>query len=196
MDSCDTFPGFHLQSPNFVVTFEAGFRKGVVSLKLEYETDWKQLMMNILNTLEMCPTSVMTTKNILERCFQNVNFQDIKANVTLEEKIYFPPPLGSEKSLRISFTDVSKTDVVFHMKKKTTMKSLKDLGAAAVVENLKTVEDIGKLEIPTTLAANLVKLFENDWSPKFYRNNLDCCKEHRDGIRKSNSLPTDKCYTC
>ena len=189
----DTIPGFTLKSPNFMVRFLAGYQKGLVSQILEYETDWMEVMVIILDMLEMFPNSVMTAQNILARKLKNwiisqpgAEHLNIKANAFLEEQVYFTPPLGSKKSLKISFTDNYKTEVLFHIKKRTTMKSLKDLSVSAVVDNLKTKEDIAKLEIPISLIANLVKEFGDDWSSRFYRNNISCCKRHSEGISKFN----------
>ena len=61
----NTVPGFTLQSENFMVKFISGFLDGVPSQLLEYETDWMEVMLIILDTLETFPTSVMTTQNIL-----------------------------------------------------------------------------------------------------------------------------------
>ena len=128
----------------------------------------------------------MTAQNILASKLENwiisqpgAQHLNIKVNATLEEKVYFTPPLGLKKRLKISFTDNFKTELLFHIKKKGTLKSLKDLSASAVVDNLKTKEDIAKLEIPISLIANLVKEFENDWSSRFYRNNINCRKDHK-----------------
>ena len=43
------------------------------------------------------------------------------------------------------------------------MKTLKALGAAAVVDNLKMEADIAKLEVPVTLFQDLVESYRNDF---------------------------------
>ena len=181
----DTIPGFMLESPNFIIKFISGYQRGEVSHILEYETDWMEVMLIILNTLEMFPVSVEAVEHIAARALEEwITSHDgaedlgIKAEVKMEEKMYFCPPLGSKKSLKLSFTDKFKTDVIFHIKKKSTMKSLKNLGAEAVANMLEEEEDIAKLEIPLTLIFNLVKAFRNDWSERYYRNNIKCCKDH------------------
>jgi len=194
----ETVPGFTLQSPHFMVKFLAGFQKGLVSEILKYETDWMEVMVIILDMLEMFPNSVKSTQNFMASTLENwissqpgAEHLNIKANAILEEKVFFTPPLGSKKSLKISFTDNFKTEVLFHIKKRTTLKSLKDLCSSAVVDNLKTKEDIDKLEIPISLIDNLVQEFGNDWSSRYHRNNINCCKGHKGGIRKFIPNSTD-----
>ena len=84
--------------------------------------------------------------------------------------------MGSKKSLRICLSDAFNTELLFQIKKKSVMKSLKDLGAEVVADSLKWKEDIAELEIPITLILNLLKEFNNDWNPKYHRSNLfsDC----------------------
>ena len=182
----ETIPGFTLQSQHFIVKFVAGFTNGVSCKLLEYETDWTELMTIILEYLEMFPTSVKTVEEILAKAIDDWIILDwiaenIKSSVKMAEEVYFSPPLGSEKSLTVSFPDVLKTEVVFHIKKKSIMKTLKDLGAAAVVENLRSENDIAKLEIPVTLFLDLVKANRNDFSLKYYKSNINCCPNHREG---------------
>ena len=74
--------------------------------------------------------------------------------------------------LKVCFSDEFETEVLFHIKKKSSMKTLKDLGAAAVVENMKNEIDIAKLEIPVTLFQDLVQAFRNDFSVKYYKSNI------------------------
>lgn len=187
----NTVPGFTLQSENFMVKFISGFLDGVPSQLLEYETDWMEVMLIILDTLETFPTSVMTTQNILSGSLENwvishpgAEHLNIKANVTIQEKAYFTPPLGSKKSLRISFTDTFKTEVLFYIKKKCNLKSLKNIGAAAVVDHLEDTKDIAELEIPTSLIGNLVTQFNDDWTPKFYRNKIQSYQESNEELGK------------
>ena len=54
----ETVPGFTLQSSQFMVKFVAGFQKGKVSNSLEYNTDWMEVMIIILETLEISPPLV------------------------------------------------------------------------------------------------------------------------------------------
>ena len=163
----ETVPGFILQSQHFKVKFVAGFEKGLVSKLLEYETDWMEVMTIILEILEIFPTSVKTVEEVLAKALDdwiisNDGNGNIKSSVKIDEKGYFSPPLGSKKMLNVCFSDKFETEVLFHIEKKSSLKTLKDLGAAAVVENMKNEMDVAKLEIPVTLFYDLVKAFRND----------------------------------
>ena len=59
------------------------------------------------------------------------------------------------------------------------MRSLKDISSAAVVDSMDREEDVDKLEVPVTLNSNLVKAFRNDWSPRYYRDNIN--RQSRNG---------------
>ena len=188
----ETVPGFTLQSSQFMVKFVAGFQKGLVSNSLEYNTDWMEVMIIILETLEIFPTSVKTVEQVLATALDEWvvanGALNIKTSVKIEEKIYFPPPYGSAKSLTLYFSDNFKTEVLFHIKKKTSMKTLKDLGAAAVAVQLEEEKDIAKLEIPKTLLVDLMKAFKNDFSEKYYYSQINCCYNHKESILNLSQL--------
>ena len=150
-------------------------------------------MIIILETLEMFPNSLGDTERVLSKTLEDwvashegAEHLNIKSIVKIEEKMYFTPPLGSKKCLRIWFTDKWNTEVLFHIKMKARMESLKDLAAAKVVESLEKEDDIVQLEIPITLIYNLVKQFRNDWSAKYYRSHVNCCSDHRQGTKSVN----------
>ena len=183
----ETIPGFILQTQHFKLEFVAGYQKGLASNILEYETDWIEAMSIILENLEAFPTSVKRLEEVLARdmddwIISNGAPEKIEASVKIDEQTDFPPPLGSKKSLKISFSDTMKTEVLFHIKKKSSMKTLKDLGAAAVVENLKMEKDIYKLEIPVTLRQDLFKAFRNDFSVKYYKSKIYSFCQNKEGI--------------
>ena len=155
--------------------------------------------MIILDTLETCPTSVMTTQDILARELDSWmisypwgKYLHVNTNVTIEEKAYFTPPLGSTRSFRISFSDTFPFELLFYVKKKS--KSLKHLGAAAVFANINTEEDIVKLGIPhSILVIQLASEFNDVWSTKFYRNNIKSGDPHSEAsdvpVLSSRSVP-------
>ena len=126
----ETVSGSILQSQHFIVEFVSEFQKDlVVSNSMEYEMDWNEVMEIISETLELVPTSVKTIEEILEGALNDwILFSgapdNINASVKINEEAHFPPPLGSKKSLKISFSDVTKTEVLFHIKKKSSMKTL------------------------------------------------------------------------
>ena len=89
------------------------------------------------------------------------------------------------------FSDNLKTQIIFHIKKKTNIKSLKELGAEAVMDSLKNDESIIKLGIPRTLTRDLLLASMNDWSPKYYRSHVcKCCKKRERGeTEKIENMP-------
>ena len=52
------------------------------------------------------------------------------------------------------------------------MLSLKSFAAAEIVNNLKAEEDIYTLELPVTVKDTLVEAFSDDWSAKYYKENV------------------------
>ena len=183
----ETVPGFTIQTQHFIVKFIAGFEKGLPSKLIEYETDWLEVMTIILETLEIFPTSVEAVEEVLAKALDdwiilNAVNDNIRTSIKIEEKVSFPPPLGFQKVLKIFFSDKFQTEVHFHFKKKFTMKSLRELGAYAAVENMEDAMDIAKLDIPRTLFPDLVKAFRDDFSKKYHKANINCCFHHTDGI--------------
>ena len=188
-----TIPGFTLQSQHFTVKFVAGFEKGLPSKFLEYETDWMEVIKIILETFEIFPTSVSAVEEVLTKALDewiiaNALTFNIKTMVKIEENLCFPPPLGSQKSMKISFSDKFQTEVYFIIKKKSSMNTLKELGATAVVENMKKEIDIAKLDVPVTLFYDLLKAFRNDFSIKYHKANINCCVNHKEGIIERSQL--------
>ena len=180
----ETTPGFTLESPHFITKFLAGFEKGVSSKFLEYETDWLEVMSIMLETLEIFPNSVETIEEVLAKAIDdwiiiNAFTFNIKTTVKMEEKVCFPPPFGAQKNMKITFSDKFQTEAHFYIKKKSSLKSLKELGAAAVVEDMKREIDIAKLEIPVTLFPDVLKAFRNDFSVKYHKENINCCFNHK-----------------
>ena len=174
-----TVPGSILQSQNFLIEFVAEFQKGLTGCSLEYNMSWMEMMGIILEILELFPTSVKAIEEILDGALGDwILFcgaaDNIIASSKINEEIYFPPPLGSKKSLKVSFSDMSKTEVIFNIKKKTSMKTLKNIGITAIVENLKMERYITKLKIPKTLYPDIFEQFRNDFSVRYYKSNINC----------------------
>ena len=69
----------------------------------------------------------------------------------------------SLKSLRLIFDDVFKTVVLFNVRRKKVMKSLKTLSAEVVSSNLSCEEDIHRLDIPRGLFKDLESAYADSW---------------------------------
>ena len=107
-----TVPGYTAQSNNFMVKFISGFKDGKLNEEVEYQNDWTKVMDIILDNLETFPTRIMNTHKFLVMDLNRWTisqpwgkYGSINTNVTIEEKAYFTPPLGSTKSFRISFSE-------------------------------------------------------------------------------------------
>ena len=99
-----TVPGSILQSQHFLIEFVAEFQKGLTGCSLEYNMSWMEMMGIILEILELFPTSVKAIEEILDGALCDwILFcgaaDNIIASSKINEEIYFPPPLGSKKSL-------------------------------------------------------------------------------------------------
>ena len=102
---------------------------------------------------------------------------NLKISVLLEEKRYFEPPLGSRKALRLVFNDRFSTQVIFHVRKKTFLKSLLKISEFAVAELILKEETLARLEseIPQNLIPGVSRAFHNCWTPRFYRAKVARC---------------------
>merc|ERR1719469_706441 len=140
----------------------------------------------VLDTLEMFPTDIQEVEAVLAKALEDwiVSHEgaenlNISATAKLEEKIYFTPPFGSKKVLRVTFTDQFRTEVIFHVKKRLYMRSLKDLSFAAVAEHVNLEKDLLSLELPVTLYGALDMAIEDGWTPRRFREKIECCKDHK-----------------
>ena len=177
--SCDTYPGFSLKSPNFELEFIAGFRRGIGSQIVEYATNWFDVMDAVLAVVEKFPTSVPVAETVLAGVLENNEVLD-EGNgtvVEMEEKVYFTPPQGAKKSLKIRFGDRWETELHFHLRKKNCMRMLVDLSAVAVVDSIQNEDDLALLEVPGTLLTNLVRAVHDDWCARYYRNHVKQTEE-------------------
>ena len=159
-ERADTIPGFLMQSENFFLKFITGLQCGVSSKLLEYETDWYEVMEIILSRLQDEPENKDRFEVIASRDLEywarvqpGGEALNLKIRVLLEEKRYFQPPSGSRKTLRLIFNDRFSTQVLFHVRKKQLLRSLKDLASVAVSDQICTESQIQELwsELPQVL---------------------------------------------
>merc|ERR1712112_525755 len=202
VDHPDTVPGFMMQSQNFVLKFITGLQKGVVSKLLEMETDWFDMMEIMLSRLEDEPTNQERFEDICSKDLEHWallqpggDTLNLQIKVELEEHLYrkvpansrnlqqHPPKdghLGTRKAVRLTFNDRFTTQVIFHVRKKRALQSLKELAAVAVVD-LNSVPDAGKELaeeglLPFTLVPDLDDAFSNCWTKRSARSRLyKCC---------------------
>merc|ERR1711874_419435 len=120
---------------------------------LEQLTNWSEVMETMLNILEVFPENVDVAGEVLAKKLQD-NLAEyhgevrIKVEVKIEERIYNVSHLGSEKNVRISFRNRLRSEVVFIVKRKRMMRSLRELAARGVADLVNSKDDIEDLEVP------------------------------------------------
>jgi hypothetical protein len=119
-----TKPGFEMESQMFSLKFMSASQQGQLSHLLEYETDWKEMMKIML-------TSTQEGGDELE----------LKVGVIISEKKYNQS--DSLKCLRLIFNDLFKTVVLFNVRKKKVMKTLKMISAEMISSRHLTQEEEG-----------------------------------------------------
>ena len=191
-----------MQSQNFVLKFITGLQKGVVSKLLEMETDWFDMMEIMLSRLEDEPTNQERFEDISARDLEHWallqpggDTLNLEIKVELEENLYRKVPsnprnmqqqppktghLGTRKAVKLTFNDRFTTQVIFHVRKKRALQSLKELAAIAVAD-LHSVPNAGKELadeglLPPTLVPDLESAFSNCWTKRSARSQLyKCC---------------------
>ena len=152
--------------------------QGHLSDLLDYQTDWKEAMQILLNSLETFPTNKaevqkMGSKKLEEWALtqEGGNELELKIGVTITEKKYYQT--DSLKSLRLDFkrlfNDMFKTVMVvmFNVKRKKVMKSLKVIAAEAVSSRLTSAEEIDRLEIPRGLLEDVDAAYKDSWRVRY-----------------------------
>ena len=183
-----TKPGFQMESSMFSIKFLWARQENQVSYLLEQETDWEEVMKILLNSLDSFPTNIteveLLSSNKLEEWALTQEGGDeleLKVNVKISEKNYYQT--DSIKHLRLIFNDLFKTVVLFEVRKKQVMKTLRMLSAEMVSSMLNTVKEVSTLEIPTTLYTDILTAYEDHWrlqtinTSTFFSENLIYCKD-------------------
>ena len=154
-------------------------QQGELSNLLEFQTDWKEVMQILLNSLETFPTNKtgmekMGSEKLEEWALtqEGGDELELKVGVAISETTFLTKYL---KSVRLNFNDIFKTVVMFNVTKKKVMKSLKTLAAEAVSSRLSSAEDINWLEIPRGLFGDLKTAFDDHWLVSF----VDSCHKKR-----------------
>lgn len=152
----------------FSLKFMSASQQGQLSHLLEYQTDWKEVMQILLTSLETCPTNKTEveergSEKLEEWALTQEGGEELelKVRVVISEKRYFQS--DGLKSLRLVFNDMFKTVVLFNVRRKKLMKSLKKMSAEVVSSRLSCTEDISRLEIPRGLIRDLEMAYEDSW---------------------------------
>ena len=153
-----TRPGSKFESRNYEVIFVAGHQLGIGCYLTEYEKDWTVLMEIILTTLEKVTNHTDTLRTALADHVQHHSAMvlgeihpDIRVDIEILDQNYFP--LKQTKSLHVTFYDNFKTSLIFFIRRKQVLKSLKDASLQKLSELLKKTErgSLESIEIPESL---------------------------------------------
>jgi hypothetical protein len=163
-----TKPGFQMESQVFSLRFMSASQQGQLSHLLEYETDWKEVMQILLNSLDTFPTNKSEVEKVgsekLEEWALTQEGGDeleLKVGVIISEKKYYES--DSLKFLRLIFNDLFKTVVLFNVRKKNVMKTMKMIAAEMISSRLSDEEDVYKLEVPRSLYPDIAIAFTDSW---------------------------------
>lgn len=187
-EQADTVPGFTMQSERFYLKFVTGMQCGVSSKLLEYETDWYEVMEILLSRLEDEPENQPDLERIAGRDLEfwaavqpGGDTLNLKIQVRLEEKRYFLPPMGMRKTLKLTFNDRFTTQVLFHVKKKQMLRSLKYMSAVVVAASLareEGAEVLGRTyQLPRCLVPWVRKAWHNCWTARYFKAKLPGCPD-------------------
>ena len=156
-----------MESKTFSLKFMYACQQGELSHILEFMTDWKEVMEILLVCLETSPTDKVEVEKMgSEKLEQWALTQEggdeleLEVGVVISEKRH---QVDSLKSLRLIFNDMFKTVVLFNVRRKKVMKSLKTFAAEEVSRHLKSEQDITSLEIPRGLFKELEVAYRDSW---------------------------------
>ena len=155
-----TNPGTKQETKNYEIIFVAGHQDNVGCYFVEYESNWIQLMRLILASLESEDTFTDISL-FLNQELQRYMSPGINVRVEIFNPTYFQMKLT--KSLHLSFTDPSKTTLVFLIRRRQVLKSLKDISIQNVTEHIIRSSDVRCLEIPMSLKKDLIAEAQTIW---------------------------------
>jgi len=170
MEPSESSPGYTLSSPSFSLTFLQARQLGEANYALEYETDWQEVMAILLSCLALHPSTSSKAAELASSRLeawallqQGGDLLQLRIRTRVKDK-----PLGlrtspTTKTLTLEFSDPRKTTITFEVVRRLQMMSLKRLGAAAVVENLRCVLRVDELELPMTLLSDLQEAQADSW---------------------------------
>ena len=156
-----TNPGTTRETKNYEIIFVAGHQQSGCYL-VEYEFNWVQLMKLILASLEMSENTFKDISLFLNRELEKYLSPGINVRLDIFDQTYFPKK--QTKSLHLSFTDPSKTSLVFLIRRKQVLRRLKDISIQKVSEQMIQTSDLVCLEIPMSLKSEVIDEARTIWN--------------------------------
>ena len=157
-----TNPGTTRETKNYEIIFVAGHQHSGSSYLVEYESNWIQLMQLILASLEISENTFEDISLFLNRELQKYLTPGINVRLDIFDQTYFPKK--QTKSLHLSFTDPSKTSLVFLIRRKQVLRRLKDISIQKVSEQMIQTSDLVCLEIPMSLKSEVIDEARTIWN--------------------------------
>ena len=159
-----TNPGTTRETKNYEIIFVAGHQHNGSSYLVEYESNWIPLMQLILASLEISENTFEDISLFLNRELEKYLTPGINVRLDIFDQTYFP--MKETKSLQLSFTDPSKTSLVFFIRRKQVLRSLKDISIQKVSEQMIQTSDLLSLEIPMSLKSDLFNEDQTIWNER------------------------------
>ena len=117
------------------------------------ETDWKEVMMIMLTALEIENGKARNTEKLMkEKIEEWALLQEggeelqLKVKAVIQDIVWYN--VRSSKSLKLFFSDIFGTTILFSIAKTKMMTSLKEISAGVVSDQIKVDEDITSLVFP------------------------------------------------
>ena len=168
-----TTPGFTMDSKMFSLKFMSASQQGQLSHLLEYQTDWKEVMQILLTSLETCPTNKtkvekMASDKLEEWTLTLLNQQYGGHELELKIGVIISDSLDSFKSLKLVFKSRRiETVLLFNVRRKKVMNTLKTFAAEVVSCRLSQAEDVYSLEIPRGLFLDIDTAYNDSWRARY-----------------------------
>ena len=162
-----TEPGSKCDSRNYQVTFVRGSQVGIGGYLVEQLMDWSNLMQIILNTFENVPNEDgIISKKLGDKIEQNIDSRffigsNLQVGIEILDQDAFP--LTQTKSLHVTFYDNFQTSLIFFIRRKQVLKTLKDASLQKLSKLLKKRHDFESLDIPNSLKKDLLNEVKNIW---------------------------------
>ena len=168
MTKSGTKPGFKSDSRNYEVIFVKGNQVGIGCYLVEYLMDWTNLMEIILNTLETVSNEDGSiSRKLSDKIEKNMDWRfftggpNLRVRIEILDQDYFP--LKQTKSLHVTFSDNFQTSLIFFIRRKQVLKTLKDASLQKLSQLLKKKQNFESLGLPETLKNDLLNEAQNIW---------------------------------
>ena len=165
-----------MRSERFSLMFMTGHQFGIGARDVEHGANWRGVMKIVLSAFEKnIDNNDMVKVELSKKLTETINLMGgIAVEVGIYEELFFPRPRGHMKRVKICMNDQNSTTVEFCIKKRNTMKSLRDLCLGVLAEEIKDGLTINNMDLPHTLLYSLRKEYYNCWASKrFPRFNIN-----------------------